>query len=211
MKLFIERILATDDFISELDAFVQKLLLPGRVNSLTQTLLKCTAPGVPDTYQGSEIWDLRLVDPDNRGPVDYESRQGMLAELEAGMNIEEIMGRMDSGIPKLWVLYKALHLRREKPEWFGREAGYIPLPVGGAKREHLIAFLRGNSVAVLAPRWNVKLGSGFGSMTVELPLGSWSNVFTGERIDGGSTRAQQLFRRFPVALLVRDGGTDASV
>jgi len=211
LKLFIERILATDDFISELDAFVQKLLLPGRVNSLTQTLLKCTAPGVPDTYQGSEIWDLRLVDPDNRGPVDYESRQGMLAELEAGMNIEEIMGRMDSGIPKLWVLYKALHLRREKPEWFGREAGYIPLPVGGAKREHLIAFLRGNSVAVLAPRWNVKLGSGFGSMTVELPLGSWSNVFTGERIDGGSTRAQQLFRRFPVALLVRDGGTDASV
>ena len=97
------------------------------MNSLAQTLLKCTAPGVPDTYQGSEIWDLRLVDPDNRGPVDYESRQAMLAELEAGMSSEEIMKRMDSGMPKLWVLYKALHLRREKPEWFGSEARIRPL------------------------------------------------------------------------------------
>jgi (1->4)-alpha-D-glucan 1-alpha-D-glucosylmutase len=211
LKLFIERILAADDFISELDAFVQKVLLPGRVNSLTQTLLKCAAPGVPDTYQGSEIWDLRLVDPDNRGAVDYQLRQAMLSELEAGMRIEEIIGRMDSGMPKLWVLYKALHLRREKPEWFGREAGYVPLPVEGPKREHLIAFLRGDSVAVLAPRWNVKLGSGFGSTTAELPPGSWSNIFTGERTNGGSTRAPQLFRKFPVALLVKDGGVDSTV
>lgn len=211
LKLFIERILASANFILELEAFVAKVLLPGRMNSLTQTLLKCTAPGVPDTYQGSELWDLRLVDPDNRGPVDYESRQAMLAELEAGMSIEEIMGRMDSGMPKLWVLYKTLHLRREKPEWFGREAAYIPLPAEGAKRAHLIAFSRRNSVAVVAPRWNVRLGSGFGSTSVELPQGNWSNVFTGERVNGGRVRANQLFGKFPVAMLVRDGGTDASV
>ena len=136
----------------------------------------------------------------------------MLAELEAGMSVEEIMNRMDSGMPKLWVLYKALHLRREKPEWFGREAAYTPLAVEGPKQAHLIAFSRGDSVAVLAPRWNVKLGSGFGSTTVELPQGNWTNVFTGETVNGGSTRVQQLFRRFPVALLVRDGGArDASV
>ncbi len=133
LKLFIERILASNEFVSELEAFVAKVLLPGRINSLTQTLLKCTAPGVPDTYQGSEIWDLHLVDPDNRGPIDYESRKAMLAELEAGMSVEEIMSRMDSGMPKLWVLYKALHLRREKPEWFGTEAAYSPLPVEGPK------------------------------------------------------------------------------
>ena len=211
LKLFIQRILVANDFVSELEAFVARVLQPGRINSLTQTLLKCTAPGVPDTYQGSEIWDLRLVDPDNRGPVDYESRDSMLAELEAGMGIDEIMGRMDSGMPKLWVLYKALHLRREKPEWFGSKAAYVPLAVDGAKREHLIAFSRGDSVAVVAPRWNVRLGSGFGSTTVELPLGNWTNVFTGEMVHGGSTRAQQLFRRFPVALLARDGGIDASV
>jgi (1->4)-alpha-D-glucan 1-alpha-D-glucosylmutase len=211
LKLFIERILAAEDFVSELDAFVQKVLPPGRVNSLTQTLLKCTAPGVPDTYHGSEIWDLRLVDPDNRGPVDYELREAMLAELEAGRSVDEIMERMDSGMPKLWILYKALHLRREKPEWFGREAAYIPLVVEGTNQAHLIAFSRGDSVAILAPRWNIKLGGGFGSTTVELPQGSWSNVFTGEKVNGGSTRAQQLFGKFPVALLVRDGEPDASV
>ena len=211
LKLFIERIMASNDFVAELEAFVEKVLLPGRVNSLTQTLLKCTAPGVPDTYQGSEIWDLRLVDPDNRGPIDYESRKAMLAEIEAGISVEDIMRRMDSGMPKLWVLYKALHLRRERPEWFGSEAAYLPLPVGGPKQAHLIAFSRGDSVVVLAPRWNVKRGSGFGSTTVELPQGNWTNVFTGETVDGGSRRAQQLFWKFPVALLVRDGGLDAPV
>jgi (1->4)-alpha-D-glucan 1-alpha-D-glucosylmutase len=211
LKLFIERILAANEFVSELEAFVSKILSPGRVNSLTQTLLKCTAPGVPDTYQGSEIWDLHLVDPDNRRPVDYESRRAMLAELEAGMSVEEIMNRMDSGMPKLWVLYKALHLRRDKPEDFGREAAYSPLPVDGPKRAHLIAFSRAGSVAVLAPRWNIKLSGGFGSTTVQLPKGTWSNIFTGETMYSGRTRAQQLFRKFPVALLVRDGGPDASI
>jgi (1->4)-alpha-D-glucan 1-alpha-D-glucosylmutase len=211
LKLFIERILASKEFVSELEALVARVLLPGRVNSLTQTLLKCTVPGVPDTYQGGEIWDLHLVDPDNRRPVDYESRKLMLAELEAGMSVDEIMNRMDSGMPKLWVLYKALHLRREKPEWFGREAEYSPLPVDGPKRAQLIAFSRGSSVAVLAPRWNVKLGGGFGSTTVELPQGTWYNIFTGDKVNGGSARAQQLFRKFPVALLVRDGGPDASI
>ncbi len=211
LKLFIERILASTEFVSELEAFVAKVLLPGRINSLAQTLLKCTAPGVPDTYQGSEIWDLHLVDPDNRGPVDYESRKAMLAELEAGMSVEEIMSRMDCGMPKLWVVYKALNLRREKPEWFGREAAYSLLPADGPKQAHLIAFSRGDSVAVLAPRWNIKLSGGFGSTTVQLPLGTWSNIFTGEKVKGGRTRAQQLFRRFPVVLLVRDGGPDASI
>ncbi len=211
LKFFIERILAANEFVSELEAFVARVQLPGRVNSLTQTLLKCTSPGVPDTYQGSELWDLHLVDPDNRGPVDYESRKTMLAELEAGMSVEEIMSRMDSGMPKLWVLYKALHLRREKPEWFGREAAYSSLPVEGPKQAHLIAFSRGDSVAVLVPRWSIKLGNGFGSTTAQLPQGTWGNVFTGERMNGGSTRVQQLFRKFPVALLVRDGGTDASI
>ncbi len=68
LKTFIERILDSQEFISELESFVAQVLLPGRINSLAQTLIKCAAPGVPDTYQGGELWDLRLVDPDNRGP-----------------------------------------------------------------------------------------------------------------------------------------------
>ena len=75
LKTFIERILDSQEFISELESFVAQVLLPGRINSLAQTLIKCVAPGVPDTYQGGELWDLRLVDPDNRGPIDYEIRR----------------------------------------------------------------------------------------------------------------------------------------
>jgi (1->4)-alpha-D-glucan 1-alpha-D-glucosylmutase len=84
--------------------------------------------------------------------------------------------------------------------------------VEGAKQEHLIAFSRGDSVAVLAPRWNVRLGSGFGATTVELPPGRWTDILSGEETSGGKTRVQNLFRQFPVALLERDSGvSDASV
>ncbi len=204
LKAFIERILSSPEFISELENFVAQVRLPGRVNSLTQTLIKCVAPGVPDTYQGGELWDLHLVDPDNRGPIDYQIRSAMLAELLAGMSVDEIVKSMDSGLPKLWIIYKALHLRGDHPDWFGESSTYVPLPVEGAKQEHLIAFSRGDSVAVLAPRWNVRLGNGFGSTTVELPSGRWTNILSREEISGGKTRAQNLFRRFPVMLLVKE-------
>jgi (1->4)-alpha-D-glucan 1-alpha-D-glucosylmutase len=205
LRAFIERIYDSAQFIADLEAFVSRILLPGRINSLTQTLVKCTAPGVPDHYQGSEIWDLHLVDPDNRGPIDYEARRAMLAELEAGMPAEETLKRMDGGLPKLWVIYKALHLRREHPEWFGRESAYSPMAVEGPRKDHLIAYLRGQDVAIVAPRWNVKLGGNFGSTTVELPEGTWNQLLTGDKFDGGLLRVQNLLKRFPVALLVKNG------
>jgi (1->4)-alpha-D-glucan 1-alpha-D-glucosylmutase len=212
LKTFIERILDSQEFISELESFVAQVLLPGRINSLAQTLIKCAAPGIPDTYQGSELWDLRLVDPDNRGPVDYEIRRAMLADLQAGLSVGEIMKRMDSGLPKLWVIYKALHLRRDHPQWFGESSAYTPLPAEGSKQAHLIAFCRGEKVAVLAPRWILLLGSGFGSTTVELPSGGWTNILSGEEVRGGKNRLQNLLQRFPVALLVRDAGaSNASI
>jgi (1->4)-alpha-D-glucan 1-alpha-D-glucosylmutase len=204
LKSFIDQILDSTEFVSELKNFVAQILLPGRINSLAQTLLKCTAPGVPDTYQGSELWDLRLVDPDNRGPVDYESRRSMLAELQAGMPVEEIMKRIDSGMPKLWLIYQALTLRRQRPQWFGEKSSYTPLPTDGSKTMHVIAFLRADSVAAIAPRWNVRLGGGLGAATVELPEARWKNLLTGETVNGGAVRVQNLLRRFPVALLVKD-------
>ena len=200
---FIEQILDASQFVAELENFVTQVLLPGRINSLAQTLIKFTAPGVPDTYQGSELWDLRLVDPDNRGPVDYDVRRSMLVELQAGMPVEEILKRIDSGLPKLWVIHKALHLRKERPEWFDRNSSYRPLAVEGSKKEHVIAYLRGESVAVIVSRWNARLGGNFASIVVQIPEGSWNNLLTGESFDGGSLRAQNLLRRFPVALLVR--------
>jgi (1->4)-alpha-D-glucan 1-alpha-D-glucosylmutase len=204
LMAFIERILASTEFVADLENFVAHILLPGRINSLAQTLLKCVAPGVPDTYQGSELWDLRLVDPDNRGPVEYQIRRSMLAELKAGLPVDEIMKRMETGLPKLWLIHQALHLRRGQPQWFDDKSPYAPLPTDGSKAAHVIAFLRADSVAAIAPRWNVRLGGGFGSTTVELPAGSWKNLLTGETVNGGAVRVQTLLQRFPVALLEKD-------
>ncbi len=91
------------------------LIAPGRVNSLSQTLLKLTAPGVPDLYQGTELWDLSLVDPDNRRPVDYAARTGCSRDLD-GMKVQDVLAREDEGLPKLFLIRRALKLRRQLPE-----------------------------------------------------------------------------------------------
>ena len=205
LREFIDRIYDSSEFLADLEEFVARILLPGRVNSLAQTLIKCTASGVPDHYQGSEIWDLHLVDPDNRGPIDYAARRSLLAELEAGMQVEEILKRMDDGLPKLWVIFKALHLRREHPDWFGATSAHLPMAVEGPKQDHLVAYLRGENIAVIAPRWQLKHGGNFGATIVQIPEGAWNNLLTGENFSGGSLRAQNLFKRFPVALLTRNG------
>jgi (1->4)-alpha-D-glucan 1-alpha-D-glucosylmutase len=205
LRGFIGHIYDSAEFTADLGEFVSRILLPGRINGLAQTLIKCTAPGVPDNYQGSELWDHHLVDPDNRGPIDYEVRRAMLAELETGMTAEEILKRMDEGLPKLWVIYKALHLRRQRPEWLGRKSAHLPMAVDGPKKEHLVAYLRGENVAVIAPRWSAKLAGNFGATTVALPEGSWNDVLTDESFEGGALRAQNLLKRFPVALLTRNG------
>lgn len=204
LRNFIEGILQSREFVTELEAMVGRILAAGRVNSLAQTLIKYTAPGVPDTYQGSELWDLHLVDPDNRTPVDYELRQKLLNELKSGMKPEEMMQRADSGLPKLWIAWSALALRGGHSEWFGAEGAYTPLLATGAKADHMVGYLRGAHVATIVPRWPVKLGDGWGGTTIELPAGQWRNVFTGDRIEGGRMRVQAILNRFPVALLTRE-------
>jgi (1->4)-alpha-D-glucan 1-alpha-D-glucosylmutase len=204
LRSFIERILDSQWFVAELENFVGRILKAGRINSLAQTLVKYTAPGVPDTYQGSELWDLSLVDPDNRRPVDYDLRSKMLSELQNGMEVEEIAAKMESGLPKLWVAHSALCLRREHPEWFGAEAAYKPVIAEGAKSDHLVGYLRGESVAVFVPRWPLKLGGSWSGTTVELPQGRWKNRLTREVLSGGRVRAQIPLQHFPVALLTRE-------
>ncbi len=206
LKRFIEAICRHAPFISELEQFVERIKQAGRVNSLAQTLLKQTAPGVPDLYQGTELWDLSLVDPDNRRPVDYALRAGLLKEIK-GMSLAdgaaEAMRRMEDGLPKLWTIHHALHLRRERPEWFGADAAYRPLEIAGAKADHAIAYLRGDSVATIVPRLTAMLGD-WQEAIVLLPEGRWSNRLTGATIAGGPVQIEELLRDFPVALLVRE-------
>ncbi|HEY9126787.1 MAG TPA: malto-oligosyltrehalose synthase, partial [Acidobacteriaceae bacterium] len=200
---FIHSLLESRTFITELEKQVALIDHAGQINSLTQTLLHYTAPGVPDTYQGSELWDFRLVDPDNRTPVDYTQRQSMLDELKQGLPPETIMQRAASGLPKLWLIHTALRLRREHPDWFGPEAAYTPLEVRGLRFAHAIAFQRGASVCAIAQRWSSRLKGSWAGTTVDLPEGQWLNPLTSERTPGGRQRLQTLLQRFPVALLVR--------
>ncbi len=204
LRIFIERILESKDFVSKLDRFVDGVKQEGRINSLAQTLLKYTAPGVPDTYQGTDLWDLSLVDPDNRRPVDFDLRRQMLSELQRGMDVKEIMLQMDVGLPKLWVGHRALCLRREHPEWFGTDSAYLPIVAEGSKADHLIGFQRADYVAVFVPRWSLKLNGNWASTTVELAPGRWKNILTQEVVMGGRLRVQMILHHFPVALLTRE-------
>jgi (1->4)-alpha-D-glucan 1-alpha-D-glucosylmutase len=211
LRSFIDRLFQSPEFLSALGAFVKLVTAPGRVNSLAQTLLKCTAPGVPDTYQGSELWDLHLVDPDNRGAVDYEARMSALSQLESGLSVIEILRGMDCGLPKLWILHRALSLRCQRPEWFGRDAGYTPLVITGRRADHAIAYLRAESVATIVPRWNVKLGGNWSDTNVALPGQRWRNLLTDEVLKGGTTPLPLILRQFPVALLQKEEAERAHI
>ncbi len=203
LRAFVNAVLEDPEFVADLEAFVAPLVEPARINSLAQTLLKLTAPGVPDFYQGTEIWDLSLVDPDNRRPVDYELRRRLLADLQQGLTPEEILARMEEGLPKLWLIHQGLRLRRRNPEPFGPHGDYEPLRTAGPREDTVVAFTRRGEVAVVVPRLPLRLKGDWQGTTVELPAGAWRNELTGEEAEGGERQAAELLARFPVALLSR--------
>ena len=200
---YIDGIFADPPFLADVEKFVAALIEPGRVNSLSQALIKLTAPGVPDLYQGSEIWDLSLVDPDNRRPVDYVLRRKLLAELEQGTP-ESILNCGDAGLPKLWTVHQALLLRRERPASFGKASAYLPMLAKGEKAKHVLAFRRGEDVVTVAPRLVLGLRGDWGNTTIDIPDGRWRNRLTGDLLQGGTLGVGHLLRRFPVALLASE-------
>jgi len=207
LESFITQTYEHAPFIKELEQFVERVKDAGRVNSLAQTLMKYTVPGVPDLYQGTEVWDLSLVDPDNRRLVDYNHRRRLLAEIKnmTGLDaVARVMQGAEEGMPKMWTIFHALHLRCEHPEWFGTAAAYTPLLSEGAKREHVIAYLRGDAVATVVPRLSSRLMNAWRDTTVPLPDGRWKNQLTGEEVMGGKVAMKALLKEFPVALLVRE-------
>jgi (1->4)-alpha-D-glucan 1-alpha-D-glucosylmutase len=193
-------------------------------------VLKATCPGVPDFYQGTELWDLSLVDPDNRRPVDYELRERMLAHLDE-MAVQqgpaavaaEVTHDISYGAIKLWTTAQVLRLRRAEHALF-RHGSYVPLLAAGAAEPHVIAHARqyqGKMVIVAVPRFAcsmmrgevaLPLGQAWKDWTLPLPaelLGtelaaaSWRNIFTGETMTvGSSLPLAQVFSSFPVAVLV---------
>ncbi|HEV7646951.1 MAG TPA: malto-oligosyltrehalose synthase [Actinophytocola sp.] len=181
---------------AEVAAFVERVRLPGWSNALGQKLLQLAGPGVPDVYQGSELWDLSLVDPDNRRPVDYPTRATLLERLEEGW-LPEVD---DTGAAKLHVVRTALRLRRERPALF---TGYRPLPADGPAAGHVVAFTR-TGVAAVATRLPVGLArKGWQDTVLALPPGPWTDHLTRRPVPGTAPLAD-LLDHYPVALLVRD-------
>jgi (1->4)-alpha-D-glucan 1-alpha-D-glucosylmutase len=193
LERFVEQSLANETFVRDLDTTVATVARIGEVVSLSQALVKVASPGVPDYYQGTEILDFSLVDPDNRRPVDYELRKRLLDS-----NSSE----------KLRVIRKGLEVRRKYPQLFhgGR---YAPLYADGGREDNVIAFSLSDAkscVVAVAPRLFAHLlesGKPWGESSLALPAGEFVNVMTGERHQGGRVRVAELLSRLPVALLVR--------
>ncbi|MPZ22346.1 MAG: malto-oligosyltrehalose synthase [Dehalococcoidia bacterium] len=199
LKCFVEAVSQDREFQEDLEAFVGPLVWPGRINSLAQTLLKLTAPGIPDIYQGTELWDLSLVDPDNRRAVDYDLRRRMLDEA-GRLSAEEALARADEGLPKLWLTFRALRLRSDDPALFAPGAAYDELGAVGPARANVVAFMRGGRSITIVPRLGLSLNSHAGT-TIALPRGRWRNQLADGPDFEGTVAVDDLFAAFPVALL----------
>lgn len=231
---FLASILAPDargrpsQFIHALERLLPRLRVHGAINSLAQLVIKIASPGVPDFYQGTELWNLRLVDPDNRNPVDYELRSRLLDELlamecaqGAAAVCRDVLRDLSDGRIKLWVTHRGLALRKRRHALF-RHGEYVPLRATGSAQEHVIAFLRrspdgGDSSLAVTPRFSCTLAQGrpepplagvWGNTRLVLPeAGSYQNIFTDETLStekDASFALSSLFAAFPVALLSRE-------
>ncbi|MDF1706016.1 MAG: malto-oligosyltrehalose synthase [Aeromicrobium sp.] len=191
----------------EVESFVGRLEAAGWVTALSQKLLQLAGPGVPDVYQGTELWDLSLVDPDNRREVDYAARRDLLSRVAGGW-----VPPVDaSGAAKLLLTHRVLGLRRERPELF---EGYRPLLADGSAADHAVAFTRHRDLVVVATRLPVGLErrpAGWDGTVLDLgddaglslDPGAWTDLLTGAQHAGGPQLVADLLATYPVALLLR--------
>lgn len=202
VERFVSGVVTTPEIVAHVESWVGSTRRETRANVLGQKLVQLTMPGVPDVYQGTDLVDLSLVDPDNRRAVDYAERRGRLARLDGGAVPADLHDE------KLLVTSAALRTRRERADFFtGENATYLPV---ATTSEHAVAFGRGTGEAVEVVTVVTRLAGrladagGYGEATVELPEGRWSDVISSRTFDGGPTPlADVVGAGLPVALLVR--------
>jgi (1->4)-alpha-D-glucan 1-alpha-D-glucosylmutase len=224
---------ANKAFLEQFAPFQSKVARNGLFNSLSQTLLKIAAPGLPDFYQGTEVWNFSLADPDNRRPVDYERLQTTLGQLHAAESVspaalvDRLVAEPADGSLKLYVTRSALRFRREHRALFAK-GSYLPLRATGEKNRHVIAFVRsfrGTTVLVLAGRFFAQVGAdprppvgveAWGDAEVvlrkQLSSGPYRDVFTGETVSPVRRNGDlvlpvgEAFSHLPIAMLVNVEG-----
>lgn len=220
MMQFIEKILDTQsgaEFQKEFIPIAEEISRLGAWNSLTETVLKCTVPGVPDFYQGTEIWNFSLADPDNRRPVDYTLRRQLLQSLSMA-SPEELLSDWKSGRIKLFIIQRLLRFRRDHAAFF-RMADYQQLPSQGLRKDHIVSFLRQHNkmfLLVLVPRLTNKLWTiayydsnrvwSETAIVSELLIGAWKNILTEEvyHCFRQEIRIADVLTRLPLAVLHRE-------
>ena len=219
---FVDAVLADRDFVADLEGFLaeHRIVELGRRTSLSQLALVLTSPGVPDLYQGTELEDRSLVDPDNRRPVDFDARRALLADLRDA-DAATALGHPQPDAPRLWMIARLLRHRRQHPD-VHLAPRHAPLPVEGPRARHAVAFERGR-LAVVAPRLLVGLGDDWQGTTVALPAPQdpqpgtpdrqesrqlpqdrdtgWVDLLSGRRRDPGEHLIADLLADFTVAVL----------
>ncbi|MCZ2341926.1 MAG: malto-oligosyltrehalose synthase [Bacteroidales bacterium] len=222
IRRFVEQLLPDDPtapFRTDVEAFVRRIEIFGYINSLSQTALRLTCPGVPDVYQGTEFWDFSLVDPDNRRPVDYGIRRATLAQVES---VTAWPSDWSDPATKLFLTRKLLRLRKEHSELF-LSGEYTPLVAQGTRVEHLCAFARSMgslTLVMVVPRLLYTLTGGditklmrgdiWEDTVVQLPPGVFADVCTGRPVVGPLGRVADLFADGPLAVLLSDGTSRGS-
>jgi (1->4)-alpha-D-glucan 1-alpha-D-glucosylmutase len=191
---------ADAELIGELAAFAAELSAAGDRNSLAQLLIKLTAPGVPDLYQGSELRDDALVDPDNRRPVELAARARRLRELATADDAGFTGPGGELGAIKLWTIHRVLALRRRAPDALA--APYRALAASGKHARRVFAFARGDDLVTVVPRLGVR-AAGWPDTTLALGAGTWRDVLAGHVLAGGVQPVSGLWRSLPIALLQR--------
>ncbi|MFG3577374.1 malto-oligosyltrehalose synthase [Micromonospora chersina] len=204
LHALVDRMYDDPELHAQLTAFADEITPAGWSNSLGQKLVQLAMPGVPDTYQGTELWENSLVDPDNRRPVDFAVRRDLLARLDAGWRPAVAA----DGAAKLLVVSRTLRLRRDRPDLF---TGYRPVPAHGPAGAHAVAFDRGGVIAV-ATRLPLRLAraGGWGDTTLAISGNSVTDVFTGRVYSGSELLMQDLLSTYPVALLAPTDSVEAA-
>ncbi|MGN6385486.1 MAG: malto-oligosyltrehalose synthase [Verrucomicrobiota bacterium] len=222
VQKFIDEILSSQRFLEKLNRFVARISEFGLFNSLAQVVLKNCSPGVPDLYQGNELWDFHLVDPDNRRPISVEERIAVLSRLEKiqaseSMSLtKSLLDKLDSGEIKLFTTWKCLNFRKKHPALFS-DGEYQPLSVTGPAQGKVVGFKRmhGSSELIVAvPRFLSRVATSpsealqtraFQETLLKVPKAAWKNIFTEEMVASeGRLNCAEAFRHFPMVVLARE-------